>query len=366
MSQHDFTIDNDSGLNVRTDIEAALQALASCSLGTSAPSTTYPGLIWLDTTAGLIKQRNSADSAWTILGTLDEDYSGLIPAGGSAGQVLMKASGTDLDTAWSAPAAGYGPPTPISGSTALISADHAKWFLASITSAGITATLPSAASLPAGWFVTIRNDWLSTKNVLVDAGSGVLVFGAAFSNQTVTLVPGQQIKIITDATNWFVDTPGVPVLDTGPSAPVRGSLNLPAQVSPSAPLDGDIWQVSGAIECQVGGTPRVLGPANNDAQKVTFTITSSADATPVAHSLGRVPAYLDAYLVCTASDAGRAVGDRIKVPAPNDTTHGCSVYASSTNIGVSFGSAASVFQVWSAGALTNLTNSKWQLEIYYD
>ena len=68
--QHDFVIANDSGINVRGDITDALQALATCSLGTSAPSTTYPGLIWLDTTNSLIKQRNSADSAWVVIGQL--------------------------------------------------------------------------------------------------------------------------------------------------------------------------------------------------------------------------------------------------------------------------------------------------------
>jgi hypothetical protein len=163
---------------------------------------------------------------------------------------------------------------------------------------------------------------------------------AAWSNQTLTLLPGQQVRLMTNASDWYVDSPGVPLLDKDPSSPARGGLNLPAQPGPSSPVDGDLWQVTGAILCQVAGVTRTLGPANNTARKATFTVTSSADSSS-AHALGRVPLYLDAYLVCTATDAGRAVGDRIKLPPPNDTTHGCSIYASSSNIYASFGSAAS-------------------------
>lgn len=335
MSQNDFTIADGAGIDVRQDIEAALQALASCSLGTSAPSTTYPGLLWADTTNALLKQRNSADSAWITLGQLDAAFLGLIPAGGSTGQVLSKASGTDLDTAWTAPAIGYEAATVLTSTTAIVGTDRGKWYRTEITAADITLTLPDATALPSGWFATIHNYWFSTKNALLDAGSGKLIQNLGDSAQTLTLTPGQLVRLICDgAGNWLVDS--------------------------------DFWRVTGAIKVKAGGAVRVLGPANNTAQKLTFTITSSADATPQAHGLGRQPLYLDAYLVCTATDAGRAVGDRIKLPPPNDTTHGCSIYTSSTAIAVSFGSATSVFQLWTAGALVNLTNSKWTLEVYYD
>src|SRR5215831_12842409 len=150
MSQHDFVIDDADGAIVRADINAALQALASGSLGTSTPSTTYPGMLWADTTNSLLKMRNSADSAWITLGALDEAFLGLVPAGGSTGQILTKASGSDLDTAWASPAMGYTPPTPMTSTTALSSADHAKWFLVSIAAADITVTLPSLAGLTIG------------------------------------------------------------------------------------------------------------------------------------------------------------------------------------------------------------------------
>lgn len=71
MSQHDMTVDNGSGLGVRADINAALQALASLSSGASAPSPTFPTQLWADTGNSRLKRRNAANSAWLDLGPLD-------------------------------------------------------------------------------------------------------------------------------------------------------------------------------------------------------------------------------------------------------------------------------------------------------
>jgi microcystin-dependent protein len=70
MSQHDFdiaTADANTGLTMRAAINAALQALASSSLGLTAPGTTYPGQFWADTTSGFMKIRNSGNTAWVQL-----------------------------------------------------------------------------------------------------------------------------------------------------------------------------------------------------------------------------------------------------------------------------------------------------------
>ena len=48
MSQHDLTIDNAAGSAVRADLNLALQALGSTSIGSSAPSTLQTGQIWID------------------------------------------------------------------------------------------------------------------------------------------------------------------------------------------------------------------------------------------------------------------------------------------------------------------------------
>lgn len=81
--QHDMVINNGAGDPVRLDMQAALQALATCSSGAAAPATTYPGQFWLDTSVppnGFLRQRNQANTAWqTVAG---------IPAKASAAEVL--------------------------------------------------------------------------------------------------------------------------------------------------------------------------------------------------------------------------------------------------------------------------------------
>ena len=72
MSQHDGNIANSDGLTVRGDINNALAALMSNNSGATAPSTTFAYMWWPDTTTGLMKQRNAADSDWVSKGTLAE------------------------------------------------------------------------------------------------------------------------------------------------------------------------------------------------------------------------------------------------------------------------------------------------------
>lgn len=68
MSQHDFDIANQAGAPFRADLNLALQALASINAGATAPATTYAYQMWYDTTLGLLKYRNGANSAWVIFG----------------------------------------------------------------------------------------------------------------------------------------------------------------------------------------------------------------------------------------------------------------------------------------------------------
>jgi hypothetical protein len=70
MSQHDMDIANQGFAATRVDMNAALQALVSNSSGATEPTATYPFQFWADTTAGIMKQRNAANSAWVNLFTL--------------------------------------------------------------------------------------------------------------------------------------------------------------------------------------------------------------------------------------------------------------------------------------------------------
>jgi len=65
-----MVLDNAAGATFRADINNALLALISNSSGASAPGTTYAYQFWADTTTGLLKLRNAANSAWITVGTL--------------------------------------------------------------------------------------------------------------------------------------------------------------------------------------------------------------------------------------------------------------------------------------------------------
>lgn len=82
MSQSTLAIGDGSGASVRAAINAALQALASNNEGTSEPPTAYAGMWWADTTNGLLKWRNSANTAWITIGKLDAANFGLLPLSG--------------------------------------------------------------------------------------------------------------------------------------------------------------------------------------------------------------------------------------------------------------------------------------------
>lgn len=70
MSQHDMIIDNQAGASFRADLNNALQAVATNQSGGSAPVTTYAYQFWADTSAGLLRMRNAANSAWVTIGLL--------------------------------------------------------------------------------------------------------------------------------------------------------------------------------------------------------------------------------------------------------------------------------------------------------
>lgn len=72
MSQHDFEIANQGFPSFRSDLNSALQALASLSAGTSAPSTTFAYQLWYDETNEILKIRNSDDDAWINLVAFDQ------------------------------------------------------------------------------------------------------------------------------------------------------------------------------------------------------------------------------------------------------------------------------------------------------
>ena len=84
MAIHDMVINNDTGANVRSDINSSLSAIVSNNSNATAPSTTYAYMWWCDTSAGILKQRNSANNAWISILTLATG----VPIAGAGGPSL--------------------------------------------------------------------------------------------------------------------------------------------------------------------------------------------------------------------------------------------------------------------------------------
>jgi hypothetical protein len=91
VSQHDLSIANGTGAAVRSDLNGALAALGTNSSGATAPTTTYAFQFWADTTTGLLKIRNAANSAFVTVGTLASTNLGLASLTGATftGDVIL-------------------------------------------------------------------------------------------------------------------------------------------------------------------------------------------------------------------------------------------------------------------------------------
>jgi hypothetical protein len=166
MTQHDMVIANADGATVRADINAALLALAGVSSGTSAPSTTYAYMFWADTTNGLLKQRNAANSGWLVRGTLAESF-------------LVAKSATF--------SVGVG--------------DLGRVMVVDATSAAITANLPTAATAGDGFEVTIVKVDASANAVTLDGSSSETINGAT----TFTLTARYDgVRVRSNGTAWYV------------------------------------------------------------------------------------------------------------------------------------------------------------------
>jgi len=86
-----YTIENASGANVRTDLNNVFAAIQSNNSKSSdlATSQCVAGMTFLNTSTNILKIRNSANNAFTEIGSINSDNLGLLPrAGGTMTGVL--------------------------------------------------------------------------------------------------------------------------------------------------------------------------------------------------------------------------------------------------------------------------------------
>jgi len=216
MAQHDYVIDNQSAASFRADINTALAAIVSNNSGNTAPSTPYAHQIWADTTAGLLKMRNVANSAWLTIGTLGATNLGLVPAASSGMRNLLINPGFTINQR------GY-----VSGTATTVGNQYVldRWFVPTIgqsltwtDSVGVrTVTCPASgiyqflepSAFPGTQTYTLS--WSGTASGFIyQVGPGF----TAVSNGGSVTIPGN----VSTAVHFSVGTVSNPQLEPGPVA----------------------------------------------------------------------------------------------------------------------------------------------------
>lgn len=199
MAQHDYNIANQSGAAFRADLNNALSAIVSINSGATAPTSTFAYMLWADTTAGLLKQRDAANASWISIGTLGTANWGLAPTASPsftgtatfAGDVNLTGTGAlDIPVGTT----GQRPGTPSSGMIRFNSTlgqyegyNGSAW---SSIGGGATGGGSDAVFIENGQTVTANYQISSSKNA-VSAGPVTINAGV-----TVTVPSGQSWVIV--------------------------------------------------------------------------------------------------------------------------------------------------------------------------
>jgi len=99
MAQNDFTIANQGFPAFRSDLNSALQALASNNSGTSAPSTTFANSFFYDETNNVLKFRNEDNDAYITIMGFDQSADTTTNIVSDATQTFTKAQIPSTETA---------------------------------------------------------------------------------------------------------------------------------------------------------------------------------------------------------------------------------------------------------------------------
>jgi hypothetical protein len=193
VATHDYVIANGTGAAVRSDLNDALAAIVSNNSSATAPATTYAYQWWADTTTGLLKQRNAANSAFVTIGTLASTNLGLASLAGATftGDVIL---GTTTALELPDGTTGQRPGSPVAGmiryNTSLVQFEGYKNSVWGAIGGGATGGGSDDVFYENGQTVT-TNYTLSTNKNAVTAGPCTINSGV-----TVTIPSGSSWVIV--------------------------------------------------------------------------------------------------------------------------------------------------------------------------
>ena len=182
MATHDYDIANGTGAAVRSDLNGAFAAIATNNSSATAPATTYAYQWWCDTTTGLLKQRNAANSAFVTIGTLASTNLGLASLAGATftGDVIL---GTTTALELPDGTTGQRPGSPVAGmirfNTTVTQFEGYNGTAWSAVGGGATGGGPDTVFFENGQTVTTNYTLTTNKNAVtagpVTVNSGVTV-----------------------------------------------------------------------------------------------------------------------------------------------------------------------------------------------
>ena len=182
MATHDYDIANGTGAAVRSDLNGAFAAIATNNSSATAPATTYAYQWWADTTTGLLKQRNAANSAFVTIGTLASTNLGLASLAGATftGDVIL---GTTTALELPDGTTGQRPGSPVAGmirfNTTVTQFEGYNGTAWSAVGGGATGGGPDTVFFENGQTVTTNYTLTTNKNAVtagpVTVNSGVTV-----------------------------------------------------------------------------------------------------------------------------------------------------------------------------------------------
>ena len=327
MAQHDYVIANASGATVRADINNMALAISSNNSGSSAPSTTYAYLWWLDTSANVLKLRNSANNAWITM-----------PFSVTASNTVDINGGTIDGTNIGASSAGTGAFTSITGSLA-----------STITTTDNTDTL-SLISTDADAGVgpnlrLYRNSGSPADNDV----TGVITFTGRNDNSQ-DVIYARHLSYISDASDGTED--GIFKTQTMVAGTIRDRLNItPTEIS----INEDSKDLDFRVESDnLTHALFVQGSDGNVGLNVSVPDAS-------LHIASNTPT-----LLFDESDAGQkyrigSFGGAFAIYDETDTTYRVMLDGAG-NVGIANTNPQTTLDVTGTFAISNSTSSYWKFD----
>lgn len=218
--QASIVVPNGTGAQVRTNMNNALQAITTLQSGVAAPSTTYAYQGWVDTSTSppTYKIRNSANTAWIAIGTLND-----------SGLVFTASSASNASTV-----GGFAPSQSGGANKVLATNASGHLLIGGVTEDGIN-TLQIGGSTGCNDFRAISGDsyitYISGQTLNIRNSGGTAV--AKFDGSNNLLVPGIYVNTTTSKPNVYVASDGTLKRST---AAFRGALvylNASESLNPS-------------------------------------------------------------------------------------------------------------------------------------